>query len=139
MSLSDPGGWSADDRLPDDSDATLTEIFRDTNVVKVQFLASALDDAGVPFTLHETWMENVELGGQEMRLLVREQDIDVAREVILEGVAELPRLRADLEEEFGGDDEPEPGRGFRSTVVPQTFLLIALAGLLMVGLSYLLF
>ena len=90
-----------------DDKATLTEIFRDTNVVKVQFLASALDDAGVPFTLHETWDGNVELGGQEMRLMVREADVDTAREVIRQGIAELPALRAAVAMAAEEADEPD--------------------------------
>ena len=100
----------------DGSEATLTEIFRDTNVVKVQFLASALDDAGVPFTLHETWDGNVELGGQEMRLLVRGADVDTAREVIREGIAELPALRAAVSMAAEEVEESEPFDGPKPTL-----------------------
>lgn len=101
-----------------DGDVTLAEIFRDTNLVKVQFLASALDDAGVPFTLHETWDGNVELGGQEMRLLVRESDVDEAREVIREGIAELPSLREAVA--MAAEEDPDEPAADRTDGPPQS-------------------
>lgn len=76
----------------------LVEIFRDSNLVKVQFLAAALDDAGLPFRLHESLGADMELGAADARLLVREQDLDAAHVALREGIAELPALRRQLEQ-----------------------------------------
>ena len=57
----------------------VTEIFCDENVPKVQYLASALDEAGVPFCLHERQGGNAEVGWPENALSVATDDVPRAR------------------------------------------------------------
>ena len=116
------------DARADEAAATLTQIFADANAVKVQYLASALDEAAIPFTLHETWTDTVETGGQEHRLLVREGDVDAAKAAILTAVAELPDRQAALDAAFP-DDEPEDASAvdsFTSVFGPLGWVIVGL-------------
>ena len=120
---------------PDVGHAPLTQIFADANAVKVQYLAAALDEADVPFTLHETWSDTIETGGLEHRLLVRRTDVPLARDVILEAIAELPALQADLAAAFPDDDEEPPPADARFPTAGRVLFWLALAALAAAVLS----